>query len=449
MKPLRFLYLLLLLAVLVRPFPASAFRPVAHVVLQKTIAQQLPPGNIFRQAMDSCPDFAAWGAVGPDLSYIPYKPLIRKIGYKHKWAASSNYADIAHYYRSGSFSRALLETALRSGDRRLIAFAAGWVTHVAGDFSAHHIFVYPDAGYYLDDHNGQSLHGEMERYAEPVIFIDKGKELKRHNDFYVKENVDAKTIFDAFFRLPFGVSKVHERKKKIRKYYMPIDSLLRAVFDSVYHEPLTSNIPYLMKQYDEALGKGVGKFKGFGIVSYEEATMPEHLDARQLERLDSAFRDAAEFGTDLLAHCQENGYAKFTDKWNLDVGPDKHTLVIKVKIGENRYSGSKNPLMIHLKLKTTQSFPLNFRIQVLGNVRYNRGDELYSYIYLDECDVDPDVLYRFTVSKGGKLKDKTRIAGIRIEHNGRPVYQSRKEIILNRKTAKSEEFIFEEPLRFD
>ena len=401
------------------------FRPVAHIVLQKIISRQLPADNVFKIAMDSFPVFAAWGAVGPDIAYVPYKMLIPKWAYKRRLASSSNYADMAHYYKAGSFCKKLIEMALASNDKRMIAFAAGWITHVAGDFGSHGKYVYPEAGYYLDDHNGQSHHGEMEKWAESLIFVDKGKSLE--SSFYKQDSLDAKKIFEKFFEMPFGTFSVTKRKRMIRKEYGGIENLLKATFQAVYEQPFKADVCYFMKQYDQAFGKGIGKLKGFGKLNYKKDSAAIKFGNRQ-ERLNEAFDYSSAFAINILTnHADGNVYS---DRWNLDVGAEATTLVIRTTIDSGKYSGSKNPLFINLYLKTLHKRPLQFNIPIMGKVRYRQMDQLYAYIYLNECDYNNTDQYTFTISKGGKIKDRTVIKNFQIMYNGHVIYQNESQITL-------------------
>jgi hypothetical protein len=65
-----------------------------------------------------------------------------------------------------------MSDALESGDDRLIAFAAGWITHIAGDMAAHGLFVNPEAGVFIDPASDHKLHSDLEGYADPVIWSD-------------------------------------------------------------------------------------------------------------------------------------------------------------------------------------------------------------------------------------------------------------------------------------
>ena len=59
--------------------------------------------------------YAKGGATGPDMYYFIDK----------------RYADIAHYCSPGDFTRKMLGMAKKDGDPKKIAFAYGWIIHMA------------------------------------------------------------------------------------------------------------------------------------------------------------------------------------------------------------------------------------------------------------------------------------------------------------------------------
>ena len=429
----------ILLLLLISNF-SYAFRPVGHVVLQRTIANKLDSTNIFRIAMLNHPEFAAWGAVGPDLSYIPNKMLIPSLGYKKRITNSLNISDISHYYKTEKFCRRLIELSIQKNDNELIAFAAGWLTHVAGDFGAHGIYISPEAGYYLDDKEGQDLHGELEKYAESIIFIEQGRKLDK--SFYNDKNLDPKILFYNFFKLKYGVFNAWSRQNNIKRDYKKIEVFLNEVFEKVYGEPFDSRASYSMKQYDLAFGKSLGKAQGFKIVSYKEANCSLLQFNNIKPRLDSAFQFSVNFGINLLSNCLSNNYSEFKETWNLDVGEKSRTLVIKTKISSDYRSGSKNPLFIICKLNTPKKHNINYGMKIFGKVKLYRGQTYYSYIHLNECDFDSTKFYSFYLTKDGGIKDKTVIESITIEFNGHEVFKSFESVKLNRKTPRTIEYYF-------
>jgi hypothetical protein len=292
--------------------------------LQKSLSEALPANNPLKIAMDSFPEFAAWGAVGPDICYVPFKPLGPTWGYKRKIAQLMNNANLLHYYKTGTFCRRLVEEAFASGDPRLQAFAAGWLTHVAGDFGAHKIYIYPEAGYYISAPECRELHGELEQLAEPVIFIDKGQQLQKDREFYQTNNFDPETLFEYYFDQPVGIYSGWKRRRIIEAEYAPtVIRLLDRLFDELYRENIRTDFAYAMDNYDEALGKGLSLGK-FSLTDYESSKgfLEEHKLRRQL---DSAWNYSMEYGLRLLEEAGRQDYHRFSDSWNLDVGPQART----------------------------------------------------------------------------------------------------------------------------
>jgi hypothetical protein len=349
-------------------------------------------------------------------------------------AKSLNYADMAHYYKTGSFCRALIEEAVASKDEKLIAFAAGWLTHVAGDFGSHRNFVYPEAGFYLENEAGRDRHGELEKFAESIIFIERGRLLDEA--YYTDERLKADILFNDFFKTKVTPGAKMQREDQVLRPF------LNKVFQSVYKEPYHLELSFVMKNYDLAFGRSGGKMFGFEILNYKDAQKGLSLSPSLRLNLDSAFNYAANYGKKLLEDCLVNK-SLFSDAWNLDVGPDSKTMVIKVQLDSQPASGSTNPLFINLKLGTTISSKLNYHMKVIKDIRYNRNDVLYSYVSLNPCSFAPDKKYSFFIGKVGPIKDDTRIKSISIEQNGIPVYFSDKklELVKNAKNS-SDEFYF-------
>ena len=405
------------------------FRPVGHIVLQRTIAQRLPPDNIFRKAMEAHPTMAAWGSLGPDLAYSP--DLGMKRSFERTMARDNNYADIGHYYKTGTFCKALVDSAVSSGNPELIAFAAGWLTHVAGDFGSHQFFVYPEAGYYIENHSGRELHGNLEQLAESVIF-EKGAILP-NGTFYVDENLDPGVLMKNFF----GMSPSTKAAASLDR--VKIKEFLRKVFYSVYSYSYDLNTDYIMTRYGRAFGSLPGRAAGFVIENSDSSK--RKLGLIKLKNLDSAFNYSVTYGQKLLQTCLENNYKEFSDKWNLDIGPNAKTLVIKLTIDDNFASGSKNKLFINLKLKTAVSAQLNYQLKYLKVVKYKKNDILYGYVALNDCNVELNRIYSFFISKQGKLMDQTRIKSLVIENNGVTVFQSNEPFVL-RYRDQEKEFVF-------
>jgi hypothetical protein len=419
---------------------ASAFRPIAHIILQKRIAQSLPASNIFRIAMEKYPVYAAWGAVGPDLAYIP----ITKKGTKgRKTANLLNQADIWHYYRTASFCKNLLESSIASGDTSLMAFAAGWLTHVAADFGGHGKYVFPSAGYYIETPGTRRKHGKLEQRAESILFVEEGKEIKTDSDFYSAEEFEARAIFEKFFQLPYKRKNRFKRLDIINDRYKNINIFLKQVINRTYGPQITIPVPNMMANYDLAFGS-LFLLRRFHLINYKKAK--RQLSAGQEDELQSAFQYATTYGTGLLQD-YFTGKDLFTNKWNLDVGPDAPTLVMKTVIHKKPFSGSFNKLMMEIKddQGEVHKTALSFKSLGLMNFRYHTGDTLYGYFYLNPAHFTPGKEYAFTVKKKAFLfflRDKSVITSLTIDGAGAQIFKTNADITLNMRRWRSGEFRF-------
>ncbi len=420
--------------------PAYAFRPVGHIVLQRVIAQRLPASNIFRIAMEKYPVYAAWGAIGPDLAYIP----ITKKGTKgRKTANLLNQADIWHYYRTASFCRILLESSIASGDTSLMAFAAGWLTHVAADFGGHGKYVYPNAGYFIETPHTRKQHGKLEQRAESILFVEKGKELKGRSKFYREEEFEAAQLFEEFFQLPFKRKNRQERLEIINEKYGNINTFLKQVINRTYGPQITIPVPNMMANYDLAFGSHF-LLRSFRLVHYKKAK--RKLTDTQEKELDSAFHYGVSYGSGLLQD-YFTGRDLFTNRWNLDVGPDAPTLVMKTVIHKKRFSGSFNKLMMEISDKKGEihKTSLSFKSMGIVNFRYGTGDTLFGYFYLNPAHFTPGNSYDFTIKKKAFLfvfRDKSVITSLTIDGPAGQVFKTNADIILNMCRPRSKSFFF-------
>jgi hypothetical protein len=418
-------------------YESWAFRPTGHVILQRLISRQLPQGNLYKVAMDAHPFYAAWGAVGPDICYVPEKVIVPKWGYKRKLLRASNYADVAHYYKAGTFSKNLVQAALESKDQNLIAFAAGWLTHVAGDFGSHGIYVHPEAGYYLDNVSGQDHHGEMERVSESVLFVEQGRLLDA--SFFTQGNLKGGLLYDKFFGKDALIEGRKASRAELKVAYEKIASFVKSVYENTYEEKFDADLVFLMRHYKQAFG-GIGRAKGFYLLSYEAAKKQMNEVSNRTVNLQRAFDMALQWGSDLFVSVSNGNYSAFSDSWNLDVGPDAHTMVFRTIIDKHFASGSKNPIYVNLYLDTLHRKPLQFYSSMLGKARYRKSDQLLSYMYLSERDFSPDSTYKFTVSKSGVIKDASAIRFLELSYNGKKVFADTINLKLNRKMPVSREY---------
>lgn len=107
--------------------PAHAYIVGAHVALAVKVEQALPAGGRIRRAMANQPQMMAWGATGPDLPMAGIDYVLGRDGWSETY----------HWDRCGAYAEELMKEAIASNDDRKIAFAAGWITHMSGDFWTH------------------------------------------------------------------------------------------------------------------------------------------------------------------------------------------------------------------------------------------------------------------------------------------------------------------------
>lgn len=185
----------------------------------------------------------------------------------------------------------IIKRALASGDKKQIAFAAGWVTHCCGDMGCHGLFVNPEAGVYLDKPEGRPLHMELEKNAEPVLWVDKGG--------YTKEDYKVTGIAGRF-----------ASSDKI-PYQLLIDSA-NAVHGSA---PSQNEVKGWIDLFHLALKTGVG----YKYTAYDDAKAYLSNGGRY-DRLMAGFDSATRRCLDLLTGAEKGDYSQFVDRWNLDVG---------------------------------------------------------------------------------------------------------------------------------
>ncbi len=257
-----------------------AFQPGSHYILMEATSKELNDG-VIKDALNEHMAIAAWGANGPDLGLIQVGELL---GYS-PW--SSNF----HYFKTGDFCKTLIEKALTSGDKKKIAFAAGWVTHCCGDMGCHGIFVNPEAGVYLDNPEGRPVHMALERNAEPVLWVEKGG----HSESDYKDSGIAGR-FSSASALPF-------------------DLLAEACEEIHGEKPSNTEMRSWVELFHLALKTGVG----YTYTSYPEAKA--YLDQNgRYDRLMKGFDSALARCLLLLGGAQIGDYTEFKNRWNLDVG---------------------------------------------------------------------------------------------------------------------------------
>lgn len=165
-----------------------------------------------------------------------------------------------------------------------------------------------------------------------------------------------------------------------------------------------------------------------------------------MRELDSAFRFGVAYGAGLLQD-YFHGKDLFTNRWNLDVGPNAPTLVMKTVIAKKPFSGSFNKLMMDIadqdgKIHRTA---LSFKSIALLNFRYNKGDTLYGYFYLNPEHFTPGKQYEFSIKKKAFLfflRDKSVITTLLIDGPAGQVFKTNEDITLNMRRIRSKTYSF-------
>lgn len=237
-----------------------AFGPAAHYAVLIKVKQQLPSNSIVKTALNQYMKIAMTGANGPDLGYGQVRVVL---GY-------APWADRFHYDKVGSMSFHQLKDALSSNNNKKIAFAAGWITHVAADLACHGIYVNPEAGVFLDNSSGRELHADLESWSEPYLWHYAGLNLSNYNKTY----------------LPSLFSNSSDAV-----------SLLRATSNKVYGKyPSTSEVNQWYSLYTTSLKLGFGPYV---YTSYNSALQNLNSGTRKV-RLENAFNKAVEDAVKLL-----------------------------------------------------------------------------------------------------------------------------------------------------
>lgn len=332
-RPAKLLFFVAIVAALVLvPANLWSFKAGAHAVLTNEIAYALPEGDIFRQAMLEYPNIAAWGSTGPD---IP----------ANSWGIIYDEApwfELYHYEKVGSFAAELLRLALRTGDPRTYAWAAGWLSHVVGDLHCHGIYVNPDPevdGVYLDDPDTKDNHGLLEAWADKLLYTDRSNP-KRH---YTAENMqttfhsfDSQAVRDLMVqasRTIFGKAPSHEEfidwMDFFKKIYLTtgVAGGTNWVYDN---------------EYSEVLGNLT-----LGVLS-----SGPYANMSRRERLELACDETVAMTARLLQQAERNVYDGLSDAWNLDAyhrdGRSIGTLTVEIRTADANLAGTDDDVYFGL-----------------------------------------------------------------------------------------------------
>ncbi|OHD08426.1 MAG: hypothetical protein A2086_03630 [Spirochaetes bacterium GWD1_27_9] len=261
MRASKVLFLLLMISVFVSSNLFS-FGPASHYSLLITVKNKLPVGSKIRTALEQYINIATTGANGPDIGYGQVRSVM---GY-------APWADQYHYDKVGSMAYYQLKDALRNNNNQQIAWAAGWITHVVGDLACHGKFVNPEpgVGVYMDNPSGRDLHKNLERWAEPYIWVYAGLNISNYNKSYLPSI--------------FSINST-------------VISHLTATSQKVYlKSPTSSEVQNWFSLYTTSLSLGVGAYV---YTDYNTALQNLNIGTRKA-RLESAFNTAINDAVKLL-----------------------------------------------------------------------------------------------------------------------------------------------------
>ena len=140
---------------------AVAWGPITHMTILDDILKDPRLNSDVKKILQENLKHAKGGATGPDMYYFLDK----------------QYSNIAHYCSPGDFARKMLEMAKKDGDPKKIAFAYGWIIHVASD-PIGHAWVNSSAGGEYDPENSEikSAHSNIEQSIDKKNLIDHGEQ---------------------------------------------------------------------------------------------------------------------------------------------------------------------------------------------------------------------------------------------------------------------------------
>lgn len=363
---------LLLIAFLGDFLGLKAFRPIGHVILKDQIVASLPDGNRFKNAMLAYPEIAAWGAVAPDLGYNPDLSRTFRAKWKRQIKNSMQLADLAHYHAVGTLLNNLIAESYLRNDDKFTAFVGGWMTHIAGDFGSHGIYVKPEAGYYVAYEGGRDLHSELEKAADAYLFSVYAKnyclsEREFKSEYYWKE----------FFGVRTQPKNRAERRENLQALEEMLGGSVGKYFSHVYKKTFGLDsmaiVPFdlvrLASTYYRSVGDGIGKYAGFGQRSVEEALDFVALKNRKI-LIDSAFTVAKRYGFSFIEKAAGTDRTFNGNAFNLDIGEHgEPTYVIRIDAGKRMTARTKNDLYLqfvnkqgkHTEVKiTTKVGPMKF-----------------------------------------------------------------------------------------
>lgn len=330
-----------------------AYQPASHYVLQERVSDELNDNSIIKRALHRYPEIAAWGANAPDLGYLQPRTVL---GY-------APWADRYHYYKVGTMAEQLLKDALTTNDLKKIAFAAGWITHITGDLGCHGTFVNREAGVYFENPDGHDLHKELEKNAEPFVWVNLG-----HHNINDYKNLN---------------------KKFSSKDAIPYDLLINATKKVYGFSPSKSDI----KEWASLLQVGLTTGIGYSYGDYNKSV--EYLSHNNRQTvLENSFNYALDYAKQLLTTAEKGDYSLFTDRWNLDVAPTTNpisTLTAIIDTGKSFGAGTDDDIFFGMIVNVNgHEEKLEWLLDKPGYNDFENGDRDEYYLYMNRQDIYPE-----------------------------------------------------------
>ncbi|MCT4687791.1 zinc dependent phospholipase C family protein [Vallitalea sp.] len=386
--------LALVLLLMLFPKNVFAYQPASHYILMKETTKNLPENSIIRSALEEYPLIATWGANGPDLPLIQPR---QTLGY-------SPWSDRFHYFKVGSFAMKQLKDAIESNDKKRIAYVAGWITHVTGDYACHGIFVDPEAGIYFNNPAGRELHISLESAAESYLWVNKG-------GFDISDYSDGiSDCFSAVSDIPFDA--FNETAQNI--YGSSPSSTEEKTWCYTLLTGLKTGIGYTYKEYDEA--------------------MDFLSENNRKERLDNSFSSALNHAVDLLTKAEQGDYSGFSDRWNLDVGVDNNpisSLTVTVHTGtekrgflHNEWAGTDDDVYFGIQTQDGRTKEWLLAKDGYNDFEADDKDEYYLYNGTDIHPKDVANIYLRKVERYGGIGGDWYVESLDININGHTAYNN-------------------------
>lgn len=363
-----------------------AFQPAAHHVIMKEVTRKLPQGSIIRESLEQYPGIATWGANAPDLGYMQ----VRQIFDYAPWA------DRFHNYKVGSFAKRQLELALQSGDRKEIAFAAGWLTHIMADYACHGIYVNPEAGFYLENTELRPLHKKLETMAEEYIWVNKGG--------YSKESYEKIGIYNKFDNID-NIPFILFNRASVQVYGM---------------SPSISDV----KSWATFLKIGLETGIGYNYTNYNECIQFLSQNNR-IDRLERSYNQAVNSSINLLEQIEKGNTNNFSDRWNLDFGKSDSpfsNLTLTITTSKTLFSGTDDDVYFIIELQNGDK--IKWYLDKKGYNDFEMGDRDEYYLPINDKRITPNSVKKFYLrkEKARLISDDWKVEKLEVNINGIDVF---------------------------